>query len=49
MSIAAGDFTGNGVLDLAVPNQSTDNVSILQGNGTGGFQAVSPRSRLTTR
>jgi len=37
ISIAAGDFTGDGALDLAVANQTTDTVSILQGDGRGGF------------
>jgi len=44
VSIVAGDFTGNGVLDLAVAEQSTDSVSILQGDGHGGFQALTPIS-----
>ena len=35
-SIAAGDFSGNGILDLAVG--SGDFVSILMGNGDGTFQ-----------
>src|SRR5262245_35723564 len=36
-SVAAGDFNGDGKLDLAVANVDSDNVSILLGNGTGGF------------
>ena len=36
-SIVAGDFTDNGVLDLAVANQFSGNVSILLGDGRGGF------------
>jgi hypothetical protein len=38
-SIAAGDFSGNGNMDLAVANfnGSSDNVAILQGDGHGGF------------
>ena len=44
MAITAGDFTGNGVLDLAVVDQSTDGVSILEGNGQGGFVALPPIS-----
>jgi hypothetical protein len=38
-SIAAGDFSGNGNMDLAVANfnGSSDNVAILQGDGRGGF------------
>ena len=41
-SIVAGDFTGNGVLDLAVANLDSDNVSILLGDGHGGFQTLPP-------
>ena len=40
-AIAAGDFTGNQVLDLAVANEGSDNVSILSGNGQGTFQPLS--------
>src|SRR5262245_24190446 len=36
-SVAAGDFNGDGTLDLAVANSSSNNVSILLGNGTGGI------------
>jgi FG-GAP-like repeat len=36
-SIVAGDFTGNGILDLAVANFYSGDVSILMGNGDGGF------------
>jgi hypothetical protein len=35
-SVAVGDFTGNGILDLAVTN-SNSTVSILLGNGDGTF------------
>src|SRR5207253_1733034 len=37
--IALGDFNGDGKLDLAVTNPSTDQVSILLGQGDGTFQA----------
>jgi VCBS repeat-containing protein len=36
-SITAGDFNGDGRLDLAVANDGSDNVSVLLGNGAGGF------------
>ena len=36
-SIAAGDFNGDGKVDLVVGNYVTDNVSVLLGNGTGGL------------
>src|SRR6266478_5617966 len=37
--LAAGDFDGDGVIDLAVLNNSDRNVSILIGDGSGGFTA----------
>ena len=37
-AIAAGDFTGDGRLDLAVANYNTGTVSILLGNGDGTFR-----------
>ena len=36
--IIAGDFTGNGKLDLALTGEVTDAVVILLGNGDGTFQ-----------
>jgi uncharacterized repeat protein (TIGR01451 family) len=36
-SVAAGDFDGDGALDLAVANQSSGNVSIALGDAAGGF------------
>jgi len=36
-SVGVGDFTGDGRLDLAVANSQSDTVTILLGNGTGGF------------
>src|SRR5260370_2049516 len=37
-SVAVGDFNGDGIKDLAVANTSSDNVSVLLGNGDGTFQ-----------
>ncbi len=37
--VAAGDFNGDGKLDLAVANKSSNTVSILLGNGDGTFAA----------
>jgi hypothetical protein len=37
-SLAAGDFNGDGKLDLAVANAGSNNVSVLLGNGDGTFQ-----------
>ena len=34
---AVGDFNGDGIQDLAVTNQVSNNVNILLGNGSGGF------------
>jgi uncharacterized protein (TIGR03437 family) len=39
-SIVTGDFNGDGKLDLAVANARGDNVTILLGNGSGGFSAA---------
>src|SRR5208337_3373548 len=36
-SVAVGDFNGVGNLDLAVANHGSNNVSVLLGDGTGGF------------
>ena len=36
-SVAVGDFNGDGKPDLAVANSFAGNVSVLLGNGTGGF------------
>jgi len=37
--VVLGDFNRDGKLDLAVPNPSSNTVSILLGNGDGTFQA----------
>lgn len=39
--IAAGDFNGDGVQDLAVANQIDGTITILLGNGDGTFRATS--------
>lgn len=36
-SIAMGDFNADGILDLAVANSNSNNVSIFLGTGTGSF------------
>jgi PKD repeat protein len=36
-SVVVGDFNGDGKQDLAVANQAASNISILLGNGNGGF------------
>jgi uncharacterized protein (TIGR03437 family) len=39
-SVVAGDFNGDGVLDVAIANLTTNNVTILLGFGNGGFTPV---------
>jgi hypothetical protein len=36
-AIVTGDYNGDSILDLALANVISNNVSILLGNGTGGF------------
>ena len=36
--VAVGDFNLDGAADMAVTNQNSNNVSILLGDGTGGFR-----------
>src|SRR5207244_4079079 len=36
-AVAMGDVNGDGKLDLTVPNLGSNNVTILLGNGSGGF------------
>ena len=48
LSLAAGDFNGDGKLDLAVANFGDRTVSILLGNGDGTF-AAAPGSPITTQ
>jgi dienelactone hydrolase len=38
LSVAVGDFNGDGRFDMAVANGNSNNVSILLGNGNGTFQ-----------
>jgi hypothetical protein len=40
VSVAVGDFNGDGIPDLAVANFGSDDVSVLFGNGDGSFQAA---------
>jgi hypothetical protein len=35
--VAVGDFNGDGKPDLAITNHADNNVTVLLGNGTGGF------------
>ncbi len=36
-SVASGDFNGDGIKDLAVPNIVSSNVSVVLGDGAGNF------------
>jgi len=42
ISVAVGDFNGDGRQDLAVANSASDDVSILLGDGTGSF-SIAPK------
>jgi len=46
LPLAVGDFNGDGRLDLAVGNFGADSVTVLLGNGAGGFTAA-PGSPFT--
>ena len=39
--IVAGDFNGDGNVDLTVTNSESSNFSVLRGNGSGGFSPYS--------
>ena len=39
ITVAAGDFNGDGKLDLVIANAAAGSVSILLGEGDGGFQS----------
>jgi hypothetical protein len=38
VSVAVGDLTGNGHLDIVTANEGTNTVSVLMGDGNGNFQ-----------
>jgi hypothetical protein len=44
-AIVAGNFTRNGIIDLAVADIQTDDVTVLLGNGNGTFR-LSPQSPI---
>ena len=42
VSNATADLNGDGHLDLLFANYATDNISVLLGDGNGGFTAAAP-------
>jgi hypothetical protein len=40
LSVAVGDFNGDRIPDVATANFDSDNVTVLLGNGSGGFTAA---------
>lgn len=42
-SVAVGDFNGDGFSDIAVLNKGDSTISILLGNGTGGFTVAATK------
>jgi hypothetical protein len=40
-SVAVADFNGDGKADLAIANSGSGNITVLLGNGSGGFTAAS--------
>jgi hypothetical protein len=42
LSLVLGDFTGNGLLDIAVTNPSDNSVTVVMNNGNGTFSALTP-------
>ena len=47
VSLAAGDFTADGRLDLVVVNRGTNSFSVLSNDGNGGFSNPQPASTLS--
>ncbi len=46
VSLAAGDFTGDGRNDLVILNRGSDSFTVLSNDGSGGF--ADPQAALTT-
>jgi hypothetical protein len=46
--VGTGDFNGDGNLDLVIPNHQTPNVTLLLGDGKGGFRPA-PHSPFSTK
>ncbi len=39
-SVVVGDFNGDGIQDLVTANHASSNLTVLLGNGAGGFTAA---------
>ncbi|MCE9530188.1 MAG: VCBS repeat-containing protein [Planctomycetes bacterium] len=48
VGLAAGDLTGDGLIDLAIVNRATHSFSILQGDHFGGFGNPSTTTTIST-
>jgi type II secretory pathway component GspD/PulD (secretin)/uncharacterized protein YjdB len=46
VAITLADFNGDGILDLAIVNQTSNTVTVLKGNGNGTFSEF-PKSPIT--
>jgi len=43
-SVAAADMNGDGILDIVTANWTDGSITVLLGNGSGGFSAVVPQN-----
>lgn len=44
IALATADMNGDSILDLVVANSADNTISVLLGNGSGGFTAVTPQN-----
>ncbi len=47
VSIVVGDFNGDGTADLAIANETLNSVTIMSGNGNGGFTQAAGSPYIT--
>ena len=45
-SVVSGDWNGDGIVDLAIANRTSNNVTILKGDGSGGFVVVGSHAEV---